>query len=63
MGLWIMDMLEKPLPEKELKCIYLDLPRTNANYALFSGTYSKGQKALFAILKCIAISYPEIGYV
>ena len=37
----------------------MDIPRTFSS----SSTSANEQKALFAILKCLAIHFPEVGYV
>ena len=49
------ELLAKKLPKDDLRNIITDVPRT-------MGKNVTGQRTLFAVLKCLAINYPDIGY-
>lgn len=51
------------MPEKILHDIHKDVSRTLPNHIYFQHEFKDGQKDLYAILKCISICEPEIGYV
>ena len=49
-------LLETRLPQVDLHQILLDIPRTiNAP--------GDAQQALFAVLKCLCLTFPDVGYV
>ena len=49
------ELLSKKLTRLDLRNIVTDVPRTMGNNI-------QGQRTLFAVLKCLAINYPEVGY-
>lgn len=55
-------LLSQTLSDKDRKSIYNDVTRTQPEHCYFAHDYGTGQKALFAILKCIVITFPEMGY-
>ena len=60
--MWIDSLLQQPLENKVLKQILKDVSRTMSQFALFAVADGPGQKSLFAVLKCIANSFPDVGY-
>ena len=61
--LWMKELLRNKLDQKELLSIFKDLSRSMPNHVYFAEALGSGQKALFAVLKCLALSFPEVGYV
>jgi len=60
---WMRDLLRQKLDRSQLICIFNDIPRTLPSHIYFAESHGTGQKALFAVLKCLAIQFPETGYV
>jgi len=60
---WMRDLLRQKLDRKQLICIFNDVPRTLPTHHYFAENNGTGQKALFAVLKCLALHSPECGYV
>ena len=60
---WMRHLLGKQLDRKQLICIFNDVPRTLPHHVYFAESGGTGQKALFAVLKCLALYSPETGYV
>ena len=57
------DLLHQELDRAQLICIFNDVPRTLPHHIYFAESEGGGQKALFAVLKCISIYFPSTGYV
>ena len=49
--------------EQTLYDIHKDVSRTLPNHIYFQEKFSSGQNDLFAVLKCLSIVEPEVGYV
>lgn len=60
---WMKKLLDKRLSRKNLQDIFKDITRTLPQHAYFQKDLGTGQKALFAVLKSLAIQYEECGYV
>ena len=60
---WMRDLLRQKLERKQLVSIFNDIPRTLPQHIYFAENHGEGQKALFAVLKCLAMYFPSSGYV
>ena len=60
---WMRDLLAQELSRQQLICIFNDVPRTLPSHIYFAESQGTGQKALFAVLKCLALWHPSTGYV
>lgn len=56
-------LLEEELNKQDRECIYKDVPRTLPEHEMFAEKDGPGQKALYGVLKCMAITFTETGYV
>mmetsp|Transcript_13189 Transcript_13189/g.20546 ORF Transcript_13189/g.20546 Transcript_13189/m.20546 type:complete len:116 (+) Transcript_13189:1052-1399(+) len=57
------NLMQQEGKEKTLIEIHKDAPRTLPNHIYFQERFNHGQKDLFAVLKCLSLVEPEIGYV
>ena len=57
------DLLRQSLDRKQLVTIFNDVPRTLPSHIYFTEAKGTGQKALFAVLKCLSLYFPSSGYV
>ena len=60
---WMKSLLRHRLDRKQLICIFNDVPRTLPSHIYFAESNGTGQKALFAVLKCLAVYFESTGYV
>lgn len=60
---WMRDLLRQKLDRKQLITIFNDVPRTLPKHIYFTESNGTGQKALFAVLKCLSLYFPSSGYV
>jgi hypothetical protein len=56
-------LLNKELNPKTRQDIFKDITRTLPKHVFFQEDFGAGQKALFAVLKCLAMQYEDCGYV
>lgn len=56
------ELLELPGDPNTLKSIFKDVTRTFNSHVYFKDKFGKGQKALFLVLKALAIYDLEVGY-
>lgn len=56
-------LLNQKLDQRTLHNIFKDITRTLPKHVYFQEDFGVGQKALFAVLKCLAIQYADCGYV
>ena len=57
------ELLHQTLSREQLISIFNDVPRTLPKHIFFAESQGTGQKALFAVLKCLALYFPSSGYV
>ena len=60
---WVRGLLCRKLNRSDLSSIYKDISRTLPQHIYFQEDLGTGQKALFAVLKCLSLQFPETGYV
>ena len=60
---WMRELLHQSLSRDQLIAIFNDVPRTLPQHIFFAESQGTGQKALFAVLKCLALYFPSSGYV
>ena len=56
------ELLEMPGDPKILRSIFKDVTRTFNSHVFFKDKFGRGQKALFLVLKALALSDSEVGY-
>jgi hypothetical protein len=60
---WVKQLLTTQLKKEDRESIYKDITRTLPDHTFFSDSEGAGQKALFGVLKCVALLNPANGYV